>query len=66
MEMIAGLLLRGWGWIGSTPWWRSEHFWRVLVAVVLPFGWVVLLVPVHRIRATRELVRVRVTDFIHR
>ena len=66
METIAGLLLRSWVWIASVAWWRSEHFWRALVALVLPFGWVVLLVPARRIRATRELVRVRVTDFIRR
>jgi hypothetical protein len=40
-------------------WWRSEQVWLILAALVLPFGWVLVLVPPDRLRAARELVRSR-------
>ncbi len=65
MRLLADLPTR-WGFIGNGPWWRNETFWLALVALILPFGWIVLLMPRAAIRAKLQPVRVRVRALIVR
>ena len=65
MRLLAELLTR-WSWMGNGPWWRSEQFWLALVALALPFGWVLFFMPLAAIRDRLQPVRVRVRSFIRR
>ena len=65
MRLLAELLTR-WGWIGNGPFWRTEHFWFALAALILPFGWVLFFMPLDAIRARLQPVRIRVRTFIGR
>lgn len=38
---------------GGEPWYRRRELWIAVVAVVVPFGWVVPLYQLARVRAAR-------------
>ena len=65
MRLLAEMLTR-WGWVGNGTWWRAEHVWLALAALILPFGWVLFFVPLDTIRARLQPVRVRVRSLIRR
>ena len=46
--------LTGWDWRTC---WKSVDFWLVVASIILPFGFLLLLLPRHPVRATARRLR---------